>query len=321
MENHWDLIVIGGGAAGFFAAITCAEASGGRVLILEKTSKVLGKVKISGGGRCNVTHDCFDPKSLTGNYPRGQKSLIGPFHRWGVEDTVQWFENRGVTLKTEADGRMFPVTDSSQTVIDALTKAARDAGVEVRVSTAVNTIKSAEHFSLTTSKRETLTARTVLLATGGTRLAAGARLAESLGHELIANVPSLFAFNIDNPRIMDLPGVSVPQTNVSVEGMKLSATGPLLITHHGLSGPVSCMRWVIISPSELTGYLNKQTTSWSLLWWKHASTGENGVCVGIHLFHHCRSDSGTGYAKRQILPRIHCGLSLVKNRPACSSGN
>lgn len=238
-SKHWDLIVVGGGAAGFFAAITCAEAGGGKVLILEKTPKLLGKVKISGGGRCNVTHACFEPKPLTEHYPRGHKSLIGPFHRWGAADTVQWFESRGVTLKTEADGRMFPITDSSQTVIDCLTQAARDAGVEIRTSTGVDSITPEEDggFTLTTNQNESLSSRSVLLATGGTRLAAGAKLAQSLGHQLVPNVPSLFAFNIEDPRIRELPGVSVAQTEVSVDGMKLKATGPLLITHHGLSGP------------------------------------------------------------------------------------
>ncbi|BDS08341.1 flavoprotein [Oceaniferula spumae] len=237
--EDWDLIVVGGGAAGFFAAITCAEASHSRVLIVEKSPNVLGKVKISGGGRCNVTHSCFEPKALTGFYPRGGKSLIGPFHRWGATDTVGWFQSRGVELKTEADGRMFPVTDTSQTVIDCLTESARSAGVELQVSTGISNIHHEEtgSFQLLTSNGKTLNTRSVLLATGGTRLAAGAKLAESLGHKLISNVPSLFAFNISDPRISELPGISVSQTEVSVEGMKLSACGPLLITHHGLSGP------------------------------------------------------------------------------------
>lgn len=241
MSKPWDLIVVGGGAAGFFAAITAAESLPGcKVLILEKTAKVLGKVRISGGGRCNVTHDCFDPKSLSNNYPRGNKSLIGPLHRWGAADTVAWFEGRGVKLKTESDGRMFPVTDSSQTIIDCLTRAAADAGVEVRVSTGVKSIKRDNVFHLTTDQGESLPATSVLLATGGTRLAAGAKLAESLGHTLVPGVPSLFAFNIDDPRIKDLPGISVPDSEVSVDGSKLTAQptrGPLLITHHGLSGP------------------------------------------------------------------------------------
>ena len=243
MTEQWDLIVIGGGAAGFFAAITYAEARGkaARILILEKTPHVLAKVKISGGGRCNVTHACFDPKALAEYYPRGSKSLIGPLHRWGATDTVKWFSDQGVTLKTEADGRMFPDTDDSQTIIDCLTGAARQAGVTVRTSNGVQSIiqnKECDHrFQLTTDHGTVLDASSILLATGGTRLAAGAKLAKALGHKLEPNVPSLFAFNIDDPRITTLPGVSVQNATVSVIGSKLVATGPLLITHHGLSGP------------------------------------------------------------------------------------
>lgn len=244
---QWDFVVIGGGAAGFFAAITYAETLShserpARVLILEKTPHVLGKVKISGGGRCNLTHACFDPKSLAGHYPRGSKSLIGPFHRWSVSDTVQWFESRGVALKTETDGRMFPVSDDSQTIIDCLTRAAKNAGVTVRVSDEVQSITSQDddpkyRFHLTTENGPDLQTPSILLATGGTRLSAGAKLAASLGHQLEPNVPSLFAFNIDDPRLTDLPGLSVSNAQVSVCGTKLTAHGPLLITHHGLSGP------------------------------------------------------------------------------------
>lgn len=253
MTERWDLIVIGGGAAGFFAAIAAAEAAAekrsetARILILEKTPQVLAKVKVSGGGRCNVTHACFDPKALAQNYPRGSKSLIGPLHRWGAADTVQWFSDRGVTLKTEADGRMFPDTDNSQTIIDCLTQAARQAGVVVRVSEGVKSItsidspaantESCDHFQLITDNGTILETSSVLLATGGTRLAAGAKLAKSLGHHLEPNVPSLFAFKINDPRISPLPGVSVQDAHVSVVGEKLMASGPLLITHHGLSGP------------------------------------------------------------------------------------
>ena len=239
-DTHYDFIVVGGGAAGFFSAITYADHTGGsdNVLILEKSSKVLGKVKISGGGRCNVTHACPDPKALTQNYPRGSKSLIGPFHRWGTEETIDWFSSRGVELKTEADGRMFPVTDSSQTVIDCLTRSAQEAGVVVKTSTGIKSVSHSNNlFHLITDQGESYSTKSLLLATGGTRLAAGARLAQSLGHELISNVPSLFAFNIDNPRLSELPGVSVQDAEVSIQGMKLTARGPLLITHHGLSGP------------------------------------------------------------------------------------
>jgi predicted Rossmann fold flavoprotein len=243
---HWDLVVIGGGAAGFFAAITFAEsAPGSRVLILEKTAHTLGKVKISGGGRCNVTHACFDPKALADHYPRGSKALIGPFNRWGATDTVDWFSARGVELKTEADGRMFPTTDSSQTIIDCLQATARQAGVIVKTSTSVTSVSTHHandteeppHFTFTTNHGDSQQSKSILLATGGTRLASGARLSESLGHILIPNVPSLFAFNIDDDRLDGLAGVSVTNASVSTADIKLNAVGPLLITHHGLSGP------------------------------------------------------------------------------------
>lgn len=233
----WDLITIGGGAAGFFGAITHAERGGGATLILEKTANLLGKVKISGGGRCNVTHACSDPKELSKNYPRGEKSLVGPLHRWGVDDTVAWFTSRGVELKTEADGRMFPVTDSSQTIIDCLIRAAEDVGVEIHTRCGVKSIKPGDVFTIETEAGETLQARKVLLATGGTRLAAGARLAMQLGHPLEPAVPSLFTFKIRDPRLDGLSGISVALTGCKITGSKLESLGPLLITHWGVSGP------------------------------------------------------------------------------------
>lgn len=243
MSETWDTIIVGGGAAGFFGAIACATASGGgaKVLILERSPRVLQKVKISGGGRCNVTHDCFDPKRMATHYPRGNKALIGPLHRFGVAETVRWFSQRGVELKTESDGRMFPVTDNSQTVIDCLRDAAEQAGVEVETSAAVKTIARNDEakggFDLVLHGGRKLRARFVLLATGGTRSASGARLAQGLGHTLRPAVPSLFTFNIDDPRIVGLQGLSVDPARVSVRGESLSDEGPLLITHWGLSGP------------------------------------------------------------------------------------
>ncbi len=233
-----DLIVIGGGAAGFFAAITCAENSGKSVLILEKTSQLLQKVRISGGGRCNVTHDCLDPRELSRNYPRGEKSLIGPFHRFGAADTVDWFAGRGVTLKTEADGRMFPDTDSSQTIIDTLLGAAEAAGVSIRTSEGVTSVvKHQDHFELATDTGQIYTAANVLIATGGTRLAAGAQLAAGLGHDMQPPTPSLFTFKIKDPRIDGLLGLSVSPAEVSIEHSTLRSSGPVLITHWGMSGP------------------------------------------------------------------------------------
>ncbi len=235
---HYDLIVIGGGAAGFFGAIACAEHSEARVLILEKSSQLLQKVKISGGGRCNVTHSCFDPKELSKNYPRGEKSLIGPFNRFQAADTVEWFESRGVELKTEADGRMFPTSDNSLTIIDTLMQAAENAEVEIRTSEGVEEITpKGNHYVINTDLGNTLTASNVLLATGGTRLAAGARLASSIGHTLEEPVPSLFTFKITDTRIRELSGLSVANTEIKIPGSKLSSSGPLLITHWGMSGP------------------------------------------------------------------------------------
>jgi predicted Rossmann fold flavoprotein len=233
----YDLITIGGGAAGFFASIAHAENGGGKTLIVEKASAVLAKVKISGGGRCNVTHACFDPKELTGHYPRGGRSLLGGLHRFGVEDTIAWFEARGVKLKTESDGRMFPITDDSQTIVDCLEEAASTAGVEVRTRCGVTSVTKGDVFQLETERGEVLQAKNVLLATGGTRLTAGARLVEQLGHELEPAVPSLFTFKVQDPRLADLPGVAVAETACNVVGSKLASTGPLLVTHNGVSGP------------------------------------------------------------------------------------
>ncbi|MBW8172144.1 NAD(P)/FAD-dependent oxidoreductase [Ornithinimicrobium sp. Arc0846-15] len=235
---HYDLIVIGGGAAGVFAAITCAERSTKSVLILERTVQLLQKVKISGGGRCNVTHDCMDPRELSAHYPRGEKALIGPFNRFSAADTIAWFTGRGVELKTEADGRMFPVTNNSQTIIDALLNAAKAAGVTVHTSQSVTSLaKDGEIFELSTNKGKNYSADQVLLATGGTRLAVGADLAASFGHDLQPATPSLFTFKINDPRIDGLPGLSVNPAEVRIQQSKLKSRGPLLITHWGLSGP------------------------------------------------------------------------------------
>ena len=233
-----DLLVIGGGAAGVFSAITCAEHSNKSVVIVEKTSQLLQKVKISGGGRCNVTHACFEPRPLSGHYPRGEKSLIGPFTRFGAAETVEWFESRGVQLKTEADGRMFPNTDSSQTIVDALLDAARTAGVAIRTEQGVNKISSnGDAFEVDVNTGKSTSARNVLIATGGTRSAAGARLAASLGHHLLPATPSLFTFKIDDARIDGLAGLAVPDAEVRIHESKLASQGPVLVTHWGMSGP------------------------------------------------------------------------------------
>jgi len=235
-EGIYDLIVIGGGAAGFFSAITAAEAGTPNVLILERGSEVLTKVRISGGGRCNVTHDCDDPRDLVRSYPRGEKNLRGPFHRWQATDTMEWFEERGVALKVEEDGRMFPVTDRSQTVIDCLTDSARTAGVRWRTHCGVSNVRClSEGFEVDTTTKETYRCRNLLIATGGIRSKEARTPVESTGHTMISAVPSLFTFKIDDPRLEDLMGVSVPDAKVTIG--RLESSGPLLITHWGLSGP------------------------------------------------------------------------------------
>lgn len=197
---------------------------------------MLAKVRISGGGRCNVTHACFDPRELSLRYPRGGRALIGPFTRFGPRETIEWFRLRGVNLKTEADGRMFPVTDSSQSIIDCLIDSARNAGVTIRLQTALDSINPLPdgRFSLNLSTGERLDADRLLWATGGCR-AEGHPLV-SLGHTLVPPVPSLFTFHIDRPWLRQLPGVST-DVQVSIPGTQLKQRGPILITHTGVSGP------------------------------------------------------------------------------------
>ena len=236
MSKQSVCVVIGGGAAGFFGAIACAGAASCKVILLEKMRQVLAKVRISGGGRCNVTHSCFEPSQLIGNYPRGNKELRASFSRFQPRDTIAWFEARGVVLKTESDGRMFPITDSSETIISCLMKEAHQLGVELRTETAVTDChKEDNQFILQLSDETTLTCDRLLVATGGASKV-GSWL-EKLGHTLVPPVPSLFTFNVPNSPLNELSGVSVPAVKVTLEGSGLSQTGPLLITHWGFSGP------------------------------------------------------------------------------------
>ncbi len=234
------IIVIGGGAAGFFGAITAAEKNAGaKVLLLEKSPELLAKVTISGGGRCNATHSCFDPQTLSEKYPRGGRELIGAFHRWQPRDMIAWFAARDVKLKAERDGRMFPVTDKSATIVNCLLAAAKKAGVEIRTQCGVASAdkRAGGGFHLTLTTREQLDCDCLLLATGGNQNSGGHAVAETLGHKITPLVPSLFTFNISDPRLKNLSGISVPDAAVEVPACKLRQTGPLLITHWGLSGP------------------------------------------------------------------------------------
>jgi hypothetical protein len=235
------VVVAGGGAAGFFAAITCAQAvPDAKVTLLEKGPQFLSKVRISGGGRCNVTHACFHAREFAAHYPRGEQALIGPFQSFQARDTVRWFESRGVELKTERDGRMFPTTDSSQTIIDCLLGEARAAGVTLLLNRGVESVtkRPEGRFELGLSDGETLACDRLLLATGGCRVPALGQLAVALGHTLEPPVPSLFTFHVETPWVRELAGVSVEAVEVAVPGTGLREGGALLLTHWGLSGPV-----------------------------------------------------------------------------------
>lgn len=234
------MAVVGGGAAGFFAAIACAEANPNvKVTLLEKGTHFLAKVRISGGGRCNVTHACFSPGEFVTRYPRGGKALLGAFHRFGAQETVEWFEARGVRLKAEQDGRMFPVTDSSQTVIDCLVQAARNCGVELVPNCAIEQVRRLAdgNFELTSGTGKSVSCERALLGLGGCRAAAAGRLAVDLGHTLIPPVPSLFALEVSDLWLRSLAGISVPQIEVFIRGTRLRERGPAVITHTGMSGP------------------------------------------------------------------------------------
>ncbi|MFL6569257.1 MAG: NAD(P)/FAD-dependent oxidoreductase [Chthoniobacterales bacterium] len=235
------IAIVGGGAAGFFAAIACAEARPqNEVTIYERGSHFLTKVRISGGGRCNVTHTpALDLRTFSGRYPRGERALIGALHKFSPEDCVAWFERRGVRLKTEQDGRMFPVTDSSGTVIDCLLFEAKAAGVRTMSRTGVERVqRNGDAFELELSTGSKVQCDRLLLATGGARDARGAELAHSLGHTIEPSVPSLFSLHIATAWLHQLPGVSVPDVELTVPGTRLRERGPLLITHNGISGPV-----------------------------------------------------------------------------------
>lgn len=235
-----SLIVIGGGAAGFFCAVNAAAANPElRVTIVEKSSKLLSKVRVSGGGRCNVTHACFEIEELVKRYPRGKNFLKKAFHWFNTKDTIDWFEKRGVDLKTEADGRMFPKTNTSQTIVDCLLKEANSSNVEILLNADV--VKIEKHdglFQLTTHDGRALNCDYLCIATGGYPKTAQFNWLMSLGHTIEPPVPSLFTFNMPGNAITSLMGVSVEHATVKVAGTKLEEQGPLLITHWGMSGPV-----------------------------------------------------------------------------------
>lgn len=230
------VIIIGGGAAGYFTAINAKENNPDLdITILEKGKEVLQKVKISGGGRCNVTHACFEPKELVKFYPRGEKELLGPFHQFMTGDTFEWFDDRGIPLKIESDNRVFPEANTSQAIIDCFQKNVDSLGITVLKNHGVNSVEQQENKWLVKTKNQEFTADFVVVAAGSSKKVWD--LCKTLDHTIIKPVPSLFTFNIKDKRIIDLGGISVPNAEVKLVGTNLENSGPLLITHWGLSGP------------------------------------------------------------------------------------
>lgn len=238
MKNK-TLIVVGGGAAGFFCAVNAArQCPQLKVIILEKSKKLLSKVKVSGGGRCNVTHACFDIVEMAKRYPRGSNFLKKSFHKFFTTDTIKWFEERGVLLKAEPDGRMFPITNSSQTIIDCLLKEANKFQIEILLNREVKNIEKHEHgFEISCNEDEKMSCEFLCIATGGYAKSNMYEWLRKVGHTIEDPVPSLFTFNLSKHPITTLMGVSVSHVSIKIAGTKLHQSGPVLITHWGLSGP------------------------------------------------------------------------------------
>lgn len=234
--HNFDVIVVGGGASGFFTAINLAEQNPDlRIAILERSNEVLSKVKISGGGRCNVTHACFIPNVLAKFYPRGEKELKGPFHTFCTGDVMEWFGERGVSLKIEEDGRVFPESDNSQTIIDCFLNEADNFNIKIIKQTIVQQLSKEDDFWKIETSKDTYQAKQLVMATGSNVKIWD--LLKTVNHSVINPVPSLFTFNIKDDRIKDLMGVSTEMVSLKVKGSTLKANGPLLITHWGMSGP------------------------------------------------------------------------------------
>ena len=308
-------MIAGGGAAGFFAAIACTEGNpDARVTVCELTGHPLAKVRISGGGRCNVTTALTQPQELVRNYPRGGRELLGPFHRWGPRETVAWFAARGVELRAEADGRMFPVTDDAATVVDCLQRAAAAAGVTVRTRCGVQSVRPGFEAGLTTG--ETVHCDRLLIATGGGKAGGGIELARGLGHTIEPPVPSLFTFQLADPRLTGLAGVAVEDAEVRVPGTRLRQRGPLLITHWGMSGPaiLKLSAWGARVLHD-RGYRFKLTVNWMAPRTRNRFSPNWSACVRsirgggwpATIRSVCRNGSGSAWPRRRASSRRWSG--------------
>ncbi len=236
MNTNYDILIIGGGAAGFFTAINAATFNTElKIAILERSKDVLQKVKVSGGGRCNVTHACFDPKELTQYYPRGAKELLGPFHQFNCGDTFEWFDQRNISLKIEEDGRVFPESNTSQTIIDCFINETQKHSIDILKSQGVTDFYKENDNWIVKTKTKQFTCQKLVIAAGSSQKIW--KLLEKINHKVIPPTPSLFTFNINDNRLQDIPGVVVPNVEIEVLNTKLFSDGPLLITHWGLSAP------------------------------------------------------------------------------------
>lgn len=290
------IAIIGGGAAGFFSALTLSELDPtAEIHLFEKRNQWLSKVKISGGGRCNVTHQCFDPKTLSGKYPRGSKELRAAFHTWQPQDTIDWFAQRQVQLKAEADGRMFPTTDDSQTVINCFLQEAQKAKIKLKKGHGIDAISLASDgsFLLKINGEKEVSYHAVCLALGSLKSSPLEHSIRKFGHSIESLAPSLFAFNVNDTRTYGLSGLSVPNAQVWVDSPKESQTGPLLITHRGMSGPaiLKLSAWEAIKLQEKNYHFD-----FSINWLAHIP--KNAI---IEALEKQRIDNGKRTLKNTVL--------------------
>ncbi|MDX1349298.1 MAG: NAD(P)/FAD-dependent oxidoreductase [Putridiphycobacter sp.] len=263
-SSEYDIIVVGGGAAGFFAAINAKEKQPNlKVLLLEKSKKLLSKVKISGGGRCNVTNATYSISELSKNYPRGSRALKKVFSQFAVQDTVDWFQSRGVRLVTQEDSCIFPESQSSQSIIDCFLNECKRLGVEIQTTCHIQTIRPKEQGFEIEVNDGVVNSRNVVLAIGGQPKSTGFSLLDHLQHKLVSPVPSLFTFNMPNESIKSLMGIVVNPVTTKIQGTKLMEQGPLLVTHWGMSGPaiLKLSAWGARILNE-TGYKFKLQVNW-----------------------------------------------------------